>query len=202
MTDKTPSEDILAFLPISRSRALNRAVLRLIPSALMLLISLNVYSGLNFTPNAVSNRITDYSLLAIVTPLAIASVLIGLNGVRWLITACWFGSLGVVASRGGMTFRVGAMRSPHYPIEDLTIRYLFEMKMDDLDEDLIFEALQPPAKQLAEMLPRLTVTGEREPLNNRLLQLCPGSEQQLANILRPFVDHHRPNIDLGDEDDA
>ncbi len=201
MTPQTSANNVLAVLPISRGRAINRALLRLIPAVVMLMIASNVFSGLNLTPTAVSNRITDYSKLILILPLALGGLLIGLNGARWLITACWPGELGVVASTKGITLHLGAMASPHYPIDALTIRYLFEMDTDELDEDLIYEALQPPEKQMAEMLPRIYVTGEREPLNNQLIQLCSGNEAQLAAALKPFVDFHRPNIEWDDDDD-
>lgn len=191
MTKPASPNDILAILPISRGRALNCSLLRIIPAALLLLVAFSIFSRLNLTPSAVSNRIADYSLLILAIPIFLAGVIIGLNGIRWLATACWPGQLAVVASRCGITFHVGAMPSPEYPTEKLTVRYLFEFDTDELDEDLIYESLLPPEKQMADMLPRIDVAGLNQPLNTRILDLCPGTERDIAAALKPFIDFHR-----------
>ncbi len=160
---------------------------------MLLFVAYSILSHLNFTPNAVSNRITDFSLLLILLPIALAGLVIGLGGCRWLVTGCWPGQLAIVASTHSLTFHLGAMPTQRYPIDKLTIRYLFEMNTDEIGEDLIYEALLPQEKQLADMLPLIEAAGGSKPLNITILNLCSGTERQIAAALKPFIDYQRNN---------
>lgn len=179
-------------LPVSRPRALERAVFRLAPGLLLMFIALQVVRGLQFQPSAVRNRITDYSLAIVMAPVIVAGLALIWTGGRWLVASLWPGRLDIVAEQGALDFRLGPFGRRVYPPEEIDVRYLFEMSGDfGDDEDDIYESLQPPEEQQARYLPRIRHTHTNERLDQRIMHYVRMGERNAADALRPFIDAHR-----------
>lgn len=174
-------------IAVSRGRALERALIRLIPAGLMLAGSVGVISNLNFAPNPLTNRITEYCLTLVMLPVGLSGVLLAFSGLRWFLTAMWPGRLEIVADASGVTFHVGPMGSRRYALDGLSVRYPFDMEGEDDEGDAVFESLLEPPEQMATLLPRMEYEGERERLDRRILYFTRLDEAQAARMLRPFV---------------
>ncbi|MEE9295303.1 MAG: hypothetical protein V3W34_10140 [Phycisphaerae bacterium] len=184
-----------------RFRALERALMRLVPGGFLLFVSYRVLMALNFSASGISNRITEYSITVVILPLAIAGLVLVLRGLRWLAMAFWPGRLCIVADADALTFDLGPMGRHRYPTDRLDVRYLFEMPGDFQDEGKSFEAYLDPRQQMEELLPRIRFPGEPDALEERITYYAPGTEKQLAETFRPFVEYMRRDRNDPPQDD-
>lgn len=186
-----PDNQTLARLAVSRSRALERAALRVGPGLFLMFMSLRHIIGLDFVPTGSSNRITEYSLAIVLLPIACGGLILVISGLRWLLLALWPARLEIIASAGGLTFCLGPLGTRHYETQRLDLNYLFEISIDQVDEDAIYESLLDPEVQMAEFLPRIRYPSESQRLDRRILYFTRMSEKQAAAALRPFTEHVR-----------
>lgn len=176
----------------SRGLALERALLFLGPGVLLLVICFGVAQGLRFRPSGVSNRIGDYSLAIVMLPVALGGLVIAGMGLRWLAMAVWPGWLGIVADADGLSFHLGPMGSARYCAGELDVRYLFELLGEDGEGDAeLYEALTDPQEQMASMLPRIRCARSAKSLERRIVRFTRMGEQELAALLRPFIESVR-----------
>jgi hypothetical protein len=176
-------------------------MLRIGPSLFTLAACYLIVRALRFLPTATQNRLTDYSLLLLVVPVAIGAVAIGWGGVRWLrlaISPTWRGFEG---DKSGLSFKLGPFGNERYKMEDLDIRYLFELSDDEQDEGA-FEAFLDPEEQMSKFLPRIWFGSDRQRLDLRLRKFVRLTEQELARQLKPFIDHARRNRPSLDHDET
>ena len=190
----------LARIAVPRSRALERALMRLVPGWFLLLVAYRVLIALNFSASGITNRITEYSITVVILPLAIAGLVLVLRGLRWLAMALWPGRLCIVADADVLTFDLGPMGRHRYPTDRLDVRYLFEMPDNSQDEGMTYEAYLDPRQQMEELLPRIRFPGEPDALEERITYYATGTEKQLAETLRPFVEYMRRDRDDPPED--
>ena len=174
-------------IAVSRGRAVERALFRIMPAGLMLAMSVRTISSLNFASNPLTNRITEYCLTAVMLPLGLAGALLAFSGLRWLLTAFWPGRLCIVADADGIMFQLGPMGTDRYEVGGLMVRYPFELDREDGDEEAVYESLLDPSEQMATLLPRMEYAGEPNRLDRRILHFTRLNEREAAEILRPFV---------------
>ena len=198
MIEHEPSDlKPLAYIPVSRGRALERALLRIPPGAVLILIAVRVVSELKFTPSGVSNRITEYSVALIMLVVALTGLILVLRGLRWLALALWPAAVGITADAGALTFRMGPFGTRRYPTDALDVSYAFERSVDADDDDNLYESFLDPEVQMESYLPRIVHPDASVPLERLILHYARGTERQLAVALRPFTDdmrRNRPNI--------
>ncbi len=179
----------IAALPVSRTRALTRALVWVAPAAVLTVATLSIYRWLNFVPSGVSNRIVEYSIAAIALPLPAAALWTALNALRWLLFALWPAKLGVFASKTDLTLRLGPFGVRSFDAARLDIRYLFELAGDE--DDAGFEGFLPEEQQRETLLPRMVHPNSKQPLHRVILRFSSASELDAARILRPALDHWR-----------
>lgn len=192
MTSRKPAPDGPNIrITVSRGRALERALLRMMPAGLLLVMSVGTIRSLNFAPNPLTNRITEYCLTLVMLPLGLSGAALAISGLRWLLTALWPGRLLIVADAGGLTFHLGPMGTDRYEIDRITLRYPFELSIEDDGGDAVFESLLEPSEQMATLLPRMEYAGEPTRLDRRILHFTRLDETQAAESLRPFIEFVR-----------
>ena len=178
-------------IAVSRDRAFERALLRMMPAGLMLAVSVGTISSLNFTPNPLTNRITEYCLTLVMVPVGFCGAAFAISGLRWLLTAFWPGRLCIVADAGALTFHLGPMGTRRYEVDRISLRYPFELNIEDDGEEAVFESLLEPSVQMATLLPRMEYAGEPNRLNRRILHFTRLDEAHAAKVLRPFFEFVR-----------
>ena len=200
--DRPPSSENLpaVHIPASRSLAIERAAMRLVPGLFMVIVSFRVFSGLSFAVSATNNRITEYSISVLLLPVLLIGLVLSLRGVLWLAFACWPAPLRITAGRDGLTLDLGPVGSRRYPADSLDVRYLFEIPTEATDDGMSYEALLPPEQQIRELLPQMRVSGQPDPIEEQIRYYTKFSEQQLADALRPFIEYMRRDREApGDE---
>ena len=192
MTSQEPAPDGPNIqITVSRGRALERGLLRIIPAGLMLAVSVGTVSSLNFASNPFTNRITEYCLALVMVPVGLGGAVLAFSGARWLLTAFWPGRLCIVADAGGITFHLGPMGTVRCEVDRITLRYPFELNTEDDGENAVFESFLEPSEQMATLLPRMEYAGEPKRLDRRILHFTRLDEAQAAELLRPFVEFVR-----------
>lgn len=157
----------------------------------MLAVSVGTISGLNFASNPLTNRITEYCLTLVLAPIGLGGVMLAFSGLRWLLTAFWPGRLCIVADADGITFHLGPMGTDRCEVERITLRYPFELDIEDEGEDAVYESLLEPSEQMATLLPRMEYAGEPKRLDRRILHFTRLDQARAAELLRPFVEYVR-----------
>ncbi len=190
------SVDFQVTIPVSRSRAAERGLLRLAPAGLMLLVAVLATRGLRFSPTAVSNRLTEVSIVVAIMPLVVGGLILAFGGIRWLALALWPARVCIEADASRLTLRLGPFGSRAFEVGRLDVRYPFEF--DDDGEGMSFEAFMPESEQVAKFLPRVVATDSRERIERTIMAYTRADEQSLAERFRPFTDYvrrDRPPID-------
>lgn len=151
-----------------------------------------MWERLSFTPSGVSNRITEYSLVALILPMSVAGAMLAWRGLRWLLTAVWPGPVEIVAERTGLTFCLGPMGTSRHDAAHLEAKYPFELLLDgDELDDSVYEAHLPPEQQQAEFLPRIRDLHTKRRLDRNLVAYTAQSPERLSTQLRPLLDAWR-----------
>lgn len=173
-------------IPVSRSKALLRAVIWGAPSVLLGLAAFFIYSQLHFVPSGISNRLVDYAFAIAALPIPLAGLWTGWKGLGWLALCVWGSPVEIVAKPATLEFRLGPFARRTFNIADLDIRYPFEL-IDDEDEGG-FESFLPEEQQRSTLLPRIVHPTTRSPLQRTILQFAVGDEAELARALRPMIE--------------
>lgn len=182
-TGPTPTESI--FVPIGRTRAITRALLRLAPALVVATISWSVLANVRLSGSGGSTPIIDVALALLVVPFGLGAIALGLSGLRWLALALWPRRAGVHADPVAVTLALGPFGTRRYQTDRLEVRYLFECSDDD--EVDTFEALLPEEEQIRRFLPIMRHPDAREPLNRVVLRFAAGPESAVARTLRPMI---------------
>jgi len=180
-------------MPVSRARALTRAVVWAVPAVLGGLITILIYSRLHFVPTAVSNRLVDYSIAFICLPVPISCLIAIFRMLRWLLLAAWPGAVVIVANESALTFSLGPFGTKAYDAARMVIRYPFEL-LEDENSEGAFESFLPEEEQLRVLLPRITHPSSAKPLNELLLRFVDVGETHATKLLRPALEHWRAMI--------
>ena len=181
------SDVFVAFIPVSRTRSLTRAVIYAFPALILAATAKLVYNGVNLRASALSTQFVQYSLLLCVFVLTIISLTVGILALRRTLLACWPGAIGFYAYESELLVRLGPFGSKRYAVERLDIRYPYECT----DDDTSFEAMLPEEQQHETLLPRMQHPGESTPLNVLVTQFAIGSEEEFAVQLRPAIERWR-----------
>ncbi len=183
----------LARVAVSRTKGLERAVLRMGSGLLLGVVAVMFVRGLNLRPSGASNRITEYSLVVVMIPLAIAGLTLTIKGLRWLLLAIWPGRLEIVADADGLTFYLGPMGTARYPADQLDVRYLFELPEEIAQQEGVYEAFLEPSEQIENHLPRIRMPGRGDALEEKIMHYASQPEKSLADTLRTFLERIRRN---------
>lgn len=181
------SDNLIAFIPVSRMRSLTRAVIYAFPASVLAATAQMVYSGVNLRASVLSTQFVQYSLMLCALTLAIMSLAVGILALRRLLLAGWPGAIGFYAYEAEMLFRLGPFGSKRYTVERLDIRYPYEC----MDDDDSFETMLPEEEQHETLLPRMIHPDEDTPLNVMVTQFAVGSEREIVVLLRPAIDRWR-----------
>jgi len=187
----TPSSHVASVVPtlrVSRVLALTRAVIWLVPAAILCVSVVSLYRGLHFVPSGISNRSVDYAVALIGLPFCAIALWTAWNAVRWLLLAAWPARLGIFASERQLILRLGPFGTRVFDAGRLDIRYPYECAGDD---DGGFEAFLPEEQQQATLLPRIAHPDARAPLHRTILKFALGDEADVAVGLRPAIERWR-----------
>lgn len=176
----------MVFIPFARGRAATRAVLWTVPAFLLGAACVLIYGRLTFARTAISNAIVDYAIGLATLPLIALAFLCGFRAIRYLAAVIWPAKLGVLASDGRLELCLGPFGHVVYPVEELDIRYPFEL-IDDPEEGG-FEQFVPEEEQIERMIPRIKHATEKEPINRTILRFMAGEEKDIAVALRPAIE--------------
>ncbi len=185
----------MAFIPVSRTRSLTRAVIYAFPALVLAATAKLMYSGINLRASALSTQFVQYSLLLCVLALSIISLTLGFLALRRTLLAGWPGALGFYAYESELLVRLGPFGSKRYAVQQLDIRYPYECT----DDDASFEAMLPEEMQHETLLPRMQHPEEGTPLNVMVTQFAVGSEKEITVQLRPAIERWRRIIASRDE---
>lgn len=190
MSENLPKAQMgFIFVPLSRGRAATRAVLWLVPALLLCVSCYLIYGKLNFSANAVSNRIVDFAVATAALPLVILMGFCVMRFVQYTLMVCWFSPLGVRAGAEFLELRLGPFGSAGYRSAELDIRYPFELSGDF--EDGGFEQFLPEEEQISRLLPRILHQNSPRPINRTFIRFLRGDERAIANSLRPAIEYWR-----------
>lgn len=180
------SADSTITIPVSRSRALFRAVIWGVPAVLSGLVAFSIYGRLHFVPSGISNRFIDYAIAIVALPIPLLGLWTGLKSLGWLMLFAWGSAVEIVATKTTLQFHLGPFAKRTFLIADLDIRYPFQW-IDDEDESA-FESFLPEEQQRVTLLPRIVHPTTRTPLQRTILQFAVGDEFQVARALRPMIE--------------
>lgn len=191
MDDRTGCDaPYLAIVPVSRSRATTRAVVWLVPAAILGVGAISIYRGVHFVPSGISNRFVDYAIALIALPVPAGALWTAWNALRWLLLALWPARVGVFASDAELTMRLGPFGTAVFEVERLEVRYAYECSGEE-DDEAGFEAFIPEDEQHATLLPRITHPKAKAALNRVILRFAQGDEAETARRLRPAIERWR-----------
>ncbi len=177
------------FIPVSRSKALTRAILWGAAALIVGAFAWLIYARVDVRPSAVAGRLVSYSIALVGIPVALSAVIGALAALRWLLLAVWPWRLGIRADDRGLMLDLGPFGAWRYDAARMDVRYPFELSTDVADR--IFEAFLPEEEQIAGLLPRITHPEAREPLNLVMLRFAGLSEADLTAALRSLIENWR-----------
>lgn len=178
-----PGHPQSAVIPLSRIRAASRALPLLAGAVGVGYFCLARARHLEFTPNAISNRIEDWSILTLLIPLALLSLYLGFWGLAWLLLALWPGQLGFELDEKGFRGRLGPFGSFSFDSGRLKVTYPFDLPEEETEGQV--EAYFPEEMQRMTLIPRIKAApGGRDlkPLFRRFTALA---EQDVAALCWP-----------------
>lgn len=176
-------------IKVSRVRAASRAIAFGAPAILLGLIVVIVLGKLRFSPTGFSNRVVDYSVAALLIPLAGLSAYGTLASVRHFLLSCWPLPLGIVFEERKLLLCLGPFGRWEYDVHMLEIQYPFEQSVDLAGGS--FEAFLPVDEQLATLVPHISLSGERDAIDRRILRFAAHSEEELASMVRDVISQWR-----------
>lgn len=133
-----------------------------------------------------TSPLVNASLTLAVLPILLGGLVCGWHGLRWIGLALWPGKIGFIARARSFDICLGPLGARSFPVNELTIRYLFEIDDEKLS-DGGFEAYLPEEVQLSRYLPRMSHPSSPRDLNEIVLRFADGSEEDIAKRLRPAI---------------
>ena len=185
----TDADRLVATLPVGRVRALVKGTLWAAAALLLAVIAMAIYGGLHFRPTAVSNRLVDYGVAALMFPLPLAALFTAWKALPWLLLSSWPGSMGVLADGRAITLRLGPFGTRRYDADRLDVRYPYELV--DSEADATFESFLPREQQFEKLLPQMVHAPSGERLELVILRFVSCSEEEAATALRPVIERWR-----------
>lgn len=182
-------------ISVSRVRAASRGVAYGAPAIILGLIVFGVLGGLRFSPTGLSNRLVDFSLAAMLIPLAGASLYAGFASVRHFLLSAWPFPLGIVFGERSLRLHLGPFGRMEYDVHKLDVTYPFEQSVDLAGGS--FEAFLPVEEQIATLLPRISHGDEPRAIDRRVLRFAAHSEEELAGMVRDIISRWRASQDQG-----
>lgn len=176
---------LLAVVPVSRTRALTRTLVWFVPAAVCLAASQAIYREIDLSPRGGGGRIVHLAIALAALPLVIAGLVCLWNAFRWILVALWPAPMGAFGYADRIELRLGPVGTIVVPRADLRVRYLFELSDEERSESV--EAFLPEEVQIATFLPLIESATSGERFNRRILSLCAGEEEQIAQAMRPAV---------------
>lgn len=173
-------------IPVSRSKALVRAIVWFVPAALLTVAAVGIYRRLNFVPSGISNRLVDYAFAIASLPIPVGALWTAWKGMGWLLLSAWGSAVEIIATPTALAFHLGPFARRTFQIADLDVRYPFQL-MDE-DDGGGFESFLPEEQQRATLLPRIIHPTTRTPLQRTILQFAVGQEAELATQLRGMIE--------------
>ncbi len=178
-------------LSVARGRVLARGVLWGVGAVLVGFGIVTVVSGLDFKPTAVSNRLVEYSIAAVLIPFAAGAIWSAVTATRWMLLGAWPGTVGVFTEEDALVLKLGPYGTQRYEWDVLDVRYWFEHDPEEFEG--LVEAFLPEEEQRARFLPQIRYPGESAPINRMLLHRTGRSEQEAADALRDAFASRRRN---------
>lgn len=175
-------DGVTAVVPVSRTKALTRAIVWSAPALLLGISAVVIFDQVDFRASAVSNRLVDYCLAVAALLPAVASLVFGVAALGRVLLALWPGTVAIVAEPGALWLRLGPLGTRRYDAAHLDIQYPFEIEDEANDGD--FEAFLPEAEQIQTLMPRITHPDSSKPLNRVILAYAGGSERDVIAVLR------------------
>lgn len=174
-------------IPVSRVRAMSRAVALGAPAFALGLIVVLALRGLRFTGGGLSNRLVDYCWAALLFPLVPLTLYLAAISIRQLLLSVWPFRLGIVFSPRSLQIRLGPFGRREYDASELTVRYPFEIP--EAAEGGSFEALLPIEEQLSTFVPSILERDSKRCLGRRIVRFSSLNEEEIAATAREVVAH-------------
>ena len=133
-----------------------------------------------------SSPLVNASLTLAVLPILLSGLVCVWHGLRWIGLALWPGKIGFFAHSQSFDTCLGPFGARSFPVNELSIKYLFELDDDELS-DGGFEAYLPEEVQTSRFLPRISHPSSLRDLNEVILRFADGSEEDIAKRLRPAI---------------
>jgi hypothetical protein len=190
MTTPTPTvaaPNPLAVIPVSRSRALVRGLVRLAPALLVGLVVRVVIEEVWLREAGLRSRLVDLLQVIVLIPLPALFILLTVSALRWLVLSAWPGPIGFFAFADRLEARLGTFGIRRYDLRRMRVRYFFELNEDEGG----VEAYLPEEEQMEQFLPRLHHPDAPRPIHELVLMFASLAEPDLARRLRPAVDTWR-----------
>ncbi|MCP4250128.1 MAG: hypothetical protein GY778_24055 [bacterium] len=187
---------MLAVIPVSRSRAVLRALPRLLAAGAAVVLIGSVRGRLRFTPTGASNRITDYAWALALLPVVLAVLWLAVAGLRWLLLAVWPRRVAFCGRRRDLTLDLGPFGHHRLDVARMSIQYPHELDPDDGGDP--FETFEDPEVQERTRLPHMEHPDYPGRLDWLLLRLAGGEEQAVVRQLSPFVKAVREADSMGE----
>ena len=181
-------------ISVSRVRAATRGVAYGAPAIILGLIVFVVLGRLRFSPTGFSNRLVDFSIAAMLIPLAGVSLYAAFASARHFLLSAWPFPLGIVFAERSLGLYIGPFGRDEYDVHQLDVRYPFEQSVDLAGG--LFEAFLPVDEQMATLLPRISLGGGSA-IDRRVLHFAAQSEEELAGMVRDLVAQWRAGQDRG-----
>jgi hypothetical protein len=174
-----------ARLPVARGRVFVRGVLWATATAVVGLLLRTALRSLDLSPAGFSNRIVEYSKIALVVPLSLVALYLGLKASGWLLLALWPGWVGVTARDDELTLSLGPWGRRRLGVKRLEVWYWFEVPV--AGRPALFEAHLPPEQQEREQLPQMRHPGLAGSVHEAILRYTGRREPEAAAALHPVV---------------
>jgi len=182
-------------LKVDRVRALGRGLVWLTAAVPLLLIVGLLLSRLDFTKTGVHSLLVEASLALLAIPLGVGALVCAFRGFQHLLLGFWIGDIGMAADDHHLTLCLGPFGTRTYPVSELDIKYPFELSGDEES----FEAFLPEETQRATMLPRILHPSVREPISRTILRFASGTEVEIAQQVRPWIETKKARRHKGTE---
>lgn len=169
------------FIPASRMFGLTQALLWAAASVVMAGLSFLVYSNLQWDASAGGNRLVQYSIALLASPLPLSALLCLATVFKWLSLAVWPQRIGLLFAPDRIAVTLALFRRCELDAKRLRIRYPFDF--DEAAAAQMMEAQLPFEMQRSTLLPEMRHPDYKGRLKIDLLRFTKEEEPDLARRL-------------------